>query len=203
MRTGELDVPIYITADQMKKITARDVNLIIYSLSFFQSRPTMFLTAARASQGINLLVLDQFPHEESIFCKRCVSHLLFVNNDLRLYMLFSSLHHLTLNNVLSCVSLPPYCMPYTSFASLTFAIWGMPYSFPVLPASLTGPAPGPVIDCHLWHRLPRETACFFLASCGKWASLLPFLLILLLPLSSFPLTHVHTHLQLPLFSFSL
>lgn len=34
------------------------------------------------------------------------------------------------------------------------------------------PAHGPVADCHLWHRLPQKTVCFFLASCGKWVSLL-------------------------------
>lgn len=77
----------------------------------------------------------------------------------------------------------PCCSPchhtislYFLYISLSFAIWRMPYSFPAPPPLLRfclrdRPVLGPVIACHLWHRLPRKTACFFLASCGKWAPL--------------------------------
>lgn len=78
MLTENVDVPIYITPDQMKKKKpARDVNLIIYSLSLFSITAHNVFNSSQGSQGINLLVLDQFPHEESIFCSRRVSHLLF------------------------------------------------------------------------------------------------------------------------------
>lgn len=46
--------------------------------------------------------------------------------------------------------------------------------------------PGPVIDCHLWHRLPPKITGCFLPSCGKWASLPR-------PSPSPPFLSSHTH----------
>lgn len=97
--TRELDVPIYSTLLQITKQK--------YELDYLQSLSFLILAhdvlnGSHSFQRINLLVLDQFPHEESIFCSLACVTLAFpiINNSLRPYMLYSSQHHSAHNNVL-------------------------------------------------------------------------------------------------------
>lgn len=90
-------------------------------------------------------------------------------------MLFSSLHHLTPNNVLHCYSrchhsLRLYALYFSS------AIRGLPYTFPaslpsLAPTFLTGlfMALSLTVTCDTGF---HKRLCFFFASCGKWVSLL-------------------------------